>query len=109
MYGVSKSYHDAIDEAAAMRRKPDETPYQFAIAVKKALEKTDIPERKRNELTRHYFVRGLTKVQQKSYIDRKDKDKSDLHLALRLAVKWEVENCAAVTGINQVECAPPEK
>ena len=47
MYGVSKSYHDAIDEAAEMRRKPDETPYQFAIAVKKALEKTDIPERKK--------------------------------------------------------------
>ena len=34
MYGVSKSYHDAIDETAAMRRKPDETPHHLEIASK---------------------------------------------------------------------------
>ena len=48
-------------------------------------------------------------MQQKSYIERKDKDKSDLHVALKSAVKWEVENRVAITGINQVECAPLEE
>ena len=50
-YGVLKSYHDAINEEgqeAAMQGKTDETPYQFSIEVKKTLEKTDMPELKRN-------------------------------------------------------------
>ena len=46
------SHDDAIQKAASMQRRTDETPEQFAEAIEKALERANLSESDKNRAAR---------------------------------------------------------
>ena len=88
LFAVHESHDDAIQEAASMQRRTDETPEQFAEAIEKALERANLSESDKNRAARKYFVQGLTDERERMYIEREDKS-GRFENVVRLAIIWE--------------------
>ena len=88
LFTVHESHDDAIQEAASMQRRTDETPEQFAEAIEKTLERANLSESDKNRAARKYFVQGLTDERERMYIEREDKS-GRFKNVVRLAITWE--------------------
>ena len=87
-FAVHEPHDDAIQEAASMQRRTDETPEQFAEAIEKTLERANLSESDKNRAAWKYFVQGLTDEREMMYIAREDGSGS-FENAVRLAIIWE--------------------
>lgn len=93
------SYADVQTEVFLMKRKPNQTLRQFAVAIKIACQKAMLPEAECERLARQAFVLGLSDYPElRGYIERKDKQKDNLQSALDIALNWEREHCVLTTS-----------
>ena len=73
------------------------------IQIKRVLRKADLDEVTRSRVARQYFVQGLPVKSQRAYINRKDASKTNLMVALNLAVQWKNRNVADPKADRRVD------
>ena len=102
-YGARLSYTDVVEELRETKRAWRQNLHDFAVQIKRVLRKADLDDVTRSRLARQYFVQGLPVKSQRAYINRKDPSKTNIMVALNLAVQWENRNEADPEADRRVD------